>query len=59
MQGRGGIGTSKHRKSGVAPKSPKLRHQLRRMAMETNRVRESTCKYSNIQELMDSNNAST
>jgi hypothetical protein len=36
---RGSIGVSKHGKSGYTPKSPKLRHQMKRDA-EANEVRQ-------------------
>lgn len=55
MQSRGGMGTSKHRESGVAPKSPKLRHQIKRLAEKNDKTRKPTCEYGSVQELMDSN----
>lgn len=51
--GRGGMGTSKHRKSGKAPKSPKHRHRAKLEAERNERkAKPSTCKASTVAEAL-------
>jgi hypothetical protein len=52
-QGRGGMGNHKHGTSGVAPKSPRLRHKMKREAgRNERRAKPSTCTASSIAELL-------
>jgi hypothetical protein len=49
MKGQSGMGMSKHLKSGVAPKSPKLRLRLKIEAERaTQKARSSTCKFNSV-----------
>ncbi len=53
QKGRGGMGSRKHGKSGVAPKSPRLRHQMKLEAERNERkASKSTCKYSSVAEAL-------
>ena len=57
QKGRGGMGSRKHGKSGIAPKSPRLRHQMKREAEQNERsARESTCKYRSVAEALREDN---
>lgn len=52
MQGRGGMGSRKHGKSGIAPKSPKVRHSMKMEAERNERKPRRFRMYSSIKELM-------
>lgn len=50
---RGGMGSRKHGKGGIAPKSPRLRHQMKLDAEQNERkARKSDCKYSSVTEAL-------
>jgi len=54
ITGRGGMGSHKHGTSGVAPKSPKARHRLKREAeADSIKPKKSTCVFGSIAEAME------
>ena len=55
MLGNNKFGITKHRVSGKATKSPKLRHMMKRVAEQNEcKSKPSTAIYNSIQELMKS-----
>ncbi len=53
IKGGGSMGSHKHGISGIAPKSPKLRHALKRKAEMQSKKRKPSKMYSSMSELMD------
>ena len=53
MKGNDGMGMKKHGRSGYAPKSPKLKHALKREAEKDERkAKPSTCKYESVSDAL-------
>jgi len=50
---KSGMGMKKHGRSGVAPKSPKLRHTLLREANQDRPAKPKTEMFSSVQDLMN------
>jgi len=48
---KSGMSISKHRNSGVAPKSPKIRHRMRLEAEKQERKAKESLPFSSVQEL--------
>lgn len=50
--GTGGMGMGKHRTSGKSPKSPKLRHALKRQAeMNEIKAKPTNCVFTNVSDV--------
>jgi len=55
VSGRGGMGSHKHGISGIAGKSPKARHEMKRYAESQERkAKPSTCVHGSIADVMKS-----
>lgn len=57
QSGHAGMGMSKHRKSGISPKSPKTRFLMKLEAEKNEKKRPpSTCIYSSVREALNNSN---